>query len=137
MYSNQEKVEFALEKIRQFSEDVVDAQTTFGGYDNLCLNRVYQNSVLYCFSQIGEFASWIDAWLKREIPSVPWERIIAFRNVSVHQYHHIEPISLWNTMNEDIPKLIEVLGDISNVHVGDNETIQTPTRMTRRRQKGQ
>lgn len=77
--SKQESVELFLFQIRRFCEDILDAKRTFGGRDEFVLNKVYQNSVLYHLNQIGEFTSRIDNWLEREIPDIPWKKVIGFR----------------------------------------------------------
>lgn len=40
---------------------------------------------------------------------VPWREVVGMRNRLVHEYFRILPRRVWDVVEKDIPKLIEVL----------------------------
>ena len=58
---------------------------------------------------IGEAANHVDQSIQVSNPSIPWEQIISMRNRLVHAYFDINLDIVWNTVQEDLPRLIERL----------------------------
>ena len=58
---------------------------------------------------IGEAANHVDQSIRESNPSIPWEQIISMRNRLVHAYYDINLDIVWNTVQEDLPPLIERL----------------------------
>lgn len=58
---------------------------------------------------IGEAAYQISQVTRSEIPEIPWTEIVGMRHRLVHAYFDIDLDILWQTIREDIPRLIEVL----------------------------
>lgn len=56
---------------------------------------------------IGEAASKITGETKTENPELEWSKIIALRNLLVHEYYIIDAIIIWNIIMEDLPILKE------------------------------
>ena len=54
---------------------------------------------------IGEAANRINKETKSEHPEVEWTKIIALRNILVHDYYIVDENIVWNIITEDLPKL--------------------------------
>jgi len=52
---------------------------------------------------IGEAAARLSVELRGGHPEVPWDDIIAMRNLLVHQYFGIDLEEVWATVSNDIP----------------------------------
>lgn len=65
---------------------------------------------------IGEAAANISASLRDQYSHIPWQDVIAMRNVLVHQYFGIDLQEIWNTVNADLSTLKgqaqEILDDL-------------------------
>lgn len=49
-----------------------------------------------------------------EHPEIPFRKIINMRNVLVHEYGNINWPVVWDTLNKDVPPLLEDISDIIN-----------------------
>jgi uncharacterized protein with HEPN domain len=63
-----------------------------------------QSAVIMQLHVIGEQAKKLDDETPAKI-AVPWEKIIAQRNVISHEYFALELSSIWNTITTDVPAL--------------------------------
>jgi uncharacterized protein with HEPN domain len=62
---------------------------------------------------IGEAASKVSDEARSELQGIEWRDIINMRNRLIHIYYDINLDILWNTVINDIPKLIEELEKLS------------------------
>jgi len=67
------------------------------------------DAVVFRFIVIGEAAKAIPDQELAGMPGIPWEQIRAFRNVLVHEYFGIRIETVWQTVQEDLPVLIEAI----------------------------
>ena len=58
---------------------------------------------------IGEAANHVPEDVQESHPDVPWSVMRAMRNRIVHAYFDIDPDILWDTVQHDLPKLVEPL----------------------------
>lgn len=56
---------------------------------------------------IGEAARRISEELKQEHPEIPWRKIIAQRNVLIHEYDDIDYKEIWEVVTFHLPRLID------------------------------
>ena len=56
---------------------------------------------------IGEAARRISEELKQEHPEIPWRKIIAQRNVLIHEYDDIDYKQIWEVATFHLPRLID------------------------------
>ena len=97
-----------LEHILRYCSEIDDANSQFGfSFDALKTNSVYKNAVSMCILQIGELVMLLSNELKNLYNEMPWHDIKSMRNIAAHQYHKFDLDTLWETINEDIPKLKE------------------------------
>ncbi len=65
------------------------------------------DAVLQKLTVIGEAARGLDHDLRDRHAQVPWPRIIAFRNVAVHEYFAVEWPTVWPVAKVELPDLRE------------------------------
>ena len=75
--------------------------------DNQC-----RDAVVRCIEVIGEAASRLSQECQTEFPQVPWKSIISMRNRLIHAYFDINLNTIWSTITEDLPPLIDALEKI-------------------------
>jgi uncharacterized protein with HEPN domain len=61
---------------------------------------------------IGEAASRLTPEFREQHPLLPWGDIIGMRNRLIHAYYDVNLDTLWKTIEEDMPLLIERLSEI-------------------------
>ena len=91
----------AAREARKFAADL-----TFTAFER---NRMAQLAVLKAVEIVGEAASRVNTGGKEAHPEIPWQEIIGMRNRLVHAYFDINLDILWQTIQEDLPRLIALL----------------------------
>ena len=66
-----------------------------------------QSAVLLKLLVIGEASRRLPHEFTETHESVPWPRIIGFRNVALHTYERIDMPEVWRIATEDVPALTE------------------------------
>lgn len=61
---------------------------------------------------LGEAAVAVSLQTKKKFPHIPWTQAIGIRNRLIHVYFDIDNDTIWRTINNDIPTLIEQLKTI-------------------------
>ena len=80
--------------------------------EDLYGNRMLALSVVKCIEIVGEAASRIGQETQREAPQVPWPDIVSMRNRLIHAYFDIDLDRVWDTIESDLPVLIEQLEEL-------------------------
>lgn len=75
----------------------------------LSRNRVLELALVRLIEIIGEAANRLPIENQSRYPSIPWREIVSMRNRLVHGYDAIDLDVLWNTVQIDLPRLIEEL----------------------------
>lgn len=58
---------------------------------------------------IGEAANRVSPVFQEAHPEIPWRKIVAQRNVLVHEYGDIEHALLWDLVQNHLPRLLQQL----------------------------
>ena len=58
---------------------------------------------------VGEAASQVSPTTRDELPTIPWTDIVGMRNRLVHVYFNVDLDVLWQTVEEDLPMLTELI----------------------------
>jgi uncharacterized protein with HEPN domain len=74
----------------------------------------FQYSCNMCIIQIGELVSRLSDEFIESHTQVPWHAIKGMRNLHAHDYERVDLEIVWNTLNEDIPDLLNKLDLIVN-----------------------
>ena len=91
----------AARKIRRFAEGI-----SFADFEN---NEMAQSAVMRELQVIGEAARLVADETKQQTPQIPWRVIAGMRNRLIHEYFAIRPDVVWQTVQDDIPPLIQQL----------------------------
>lgn len=95
-----------LKKIIKYCNDIDELTTRFGNdYEKYCTDVAFQYSCNMCIIQIGELVSRLSKDFIAVYNEVPWHAIKAMRNLHAHDYENVDMEIVWNTLQEDIPKL--------------------------------
>lgn len=78
-------------------------QLTFATFGQ---NRMAQLAILKAVETVGEAASRVSAETRVANPEIPWTEIVGMRHRLVHEYFNVNLTRVWETVNEDIPRLI-------------------------------
>lgn len=95
--------------------DMLDAARSFRDFTRgvtqgeYLKDRKLQLAVERALEIIGEAARLVSAEFKELHPDVPWQQIIAQRNVIAHDYGEIKQDRIWTVASNRIPELISRL----------------------------
>jgi uncharacterized protein with HEPN domain len=76
-------------------------------FEDFLRDEMLQDAVERNLGVIGEAARRISDNLKQEHPEIPWRRIIAQRNVLIHEYDDIDIKEIWEVASFHVPRLID------------------------------
>jgi uncharacterized protein with HEPN domain len=72
-------------------------------------SRLHQNAILKAIEIIGEATARISTETRLAHPDIPWLAIIGMRNRLVHAYFEVNLKRVWDTVQRDLPGLIDLL----------------------------
>lgn len=78
-------------------------------FEDFLKDEMLQDAVERNLAIIGEAARRISEDLKQEHPEIPWRKIIAQRNVLIHEYDDIGKEEIWEVATLHIPRLIDTI----------------------------
>ena len=87
----------AIALIQEYCHDVTEVQFS----QNLQL----QDAVIRRLQIIGEAAGKIPQELRDKFSTVSWKKIVAFRNLIIHDYASIKFSEVWRVSQEELPVL--------------------------------
>jgi uncharacterized protein with HEPN domain len=58
---------------------------------------------------IGEAARRISEETQAAHPDLPWSDMVGMRNIMIHEYDDVDLVIVWETVNNDLPPLIDAL----------------------------
>lgn len=76
--------------------------------------------VIHHLQVIGEAARGVSQVLKDRHREVPWQQIIALRNILVHEYFGLNLDQLWILVERDLPRLEEQIERILRRNPSDS-----------------
>lgn len=72
-------------------------------------SRLHQDAIFKTLEIVGEAAARVSAQTRNAHPEIPWVQIIGMRNRLVHAYFEISLDTIWDAVQDDIPRLIALL----------------------------
>ncbi len=75
-------------------------------------DSIYRFGIVKYLEIIGEAARHVSDNLKNEATKIEWSKIIAFRNLVVHQYFEIDWDTVLDIVIQDIPKLEKLIKEL-------------------------
>ena len=82
------------------------AGLTFADFER---DRKAQLAILKVVEVIGEAAAHISEDARKAHPEIPWSGIVGMRNQLVHGYFDVNLERVWETAQQDVPRLIRQL----------------------------
>lgn len=99
---------YYLEKIRIDMEFICIHMQQLS-YSQFTKDEVLCDSMMFRLIQISENAKKISETYRATHLEIPWNEISGLRNRIVHDYGHVALNIIYETLTEDIPKLLELL----------------------------
>ena len=100
----------AIAKIQRFVSDA-----DFEAFER---DEQLMDAVIHNLTVIGEAANHIPAEVSSSHPAIPWRQMVDLRNFSVHAYWNLRPSVLWDTVRNDLPRLVEPLKELLSESTG-------------------
>jgi len=100
--------------IDHIRESIAAIETyTFGVTKEIFLDTPQiQDAVCRRLEIIGEAANKLASEFKEQFPNIPWYKIVAMRNILIHEYFAVDLDQVWNTVLKDLPDLKKLLEKI-------------------------
>ncbi len=73
-----------------------------------------QDAVIRRIEIIGEASRRISEPTKVAYPDLPWRKMNGMRNLMIHEYDRVDLGAVWETVQDDLPKLVRRLEQISS-----------------------
>ena len=77
--------------------------------DEFLRDTKLQDSVIRRLEIIGEAAGRISVQFREKHPKIPWSKMRGMRNLMIHHYDDVDLHIVWNTAQDNIPQLLELL----------------------------
>jgi uncharacterized protein with HEPN domain len=94
------------------------ARYTRDGKEAFFADEMIQDAVLRNLQILAESTQRLDEDLKANHPEIDWRGISGFRNILVHQYLSVNPLRVWNVIEQYLPlltgtvaRMLEEIGD--------------------------
>lgn len=97
-----------LSKIVEYCTWIINKISRVKSFDEFVNDEELVYSASFLILQIAEHAKKLSKEIKEKY-NIDWKRIIGMRNVIVHNYEGIIQDTLYETLVEDIPLLLEEL----------------------------
>lgn len=95
-----------LERIKDMHESVANIERYAArGKDAFFEDELIQTWMLYHLQILGEAARAMSQDLKDQYPNVEWHKIIAFRNLAVHEYFQVDLEIVWRIIEQELSML--------------------------------
>jgi uncharacterized protein with HEPN domain len=72
-------------------------------------DELLQLAVVRALELVGEAAWRVPQDFRDQYPSIPWQDIVGTRNRLIHGYDRVDLKIVWDTIQDDLPRLIETL----------------------------
>ena len=75
-------------------------------------DRQCQYAVIRCLEVIGGVSKRLSPETLSRFSAIEWSAMARMRDMLIHSYGKVDLDDVWNTVTEDIPRLISVLGPV-------------------------
>jgi uncharacterized protein with HEPN domain len=91
------------------SIDIIENNIKNIDFDTFLSDITTQDATLRRLEIIGEAATKIPKDVKERYDNVPWKKIIATRNIIIHQYSDVDVNLIWEIIHKNLPETKEDL----------------------------
>lgn len=102
------KNDIIIQKMLAYALKIID-YTRGMGYEQFKGNPMLIEACVFNLGQMGELAGKVDAEFAEALPDIPWKQLKGLRNRIVHDYEGVNPILIWEIIENDLPALAEIL----------------------------
>ncbi len=99
-----ERIQDTLDAIAEIQKFTQEMEFNTFAKDDRSIRAVEMNFII-----IGESAGRIPPEIEENYPQIPWNLMRAMRNRIVHDYFQVDEKLLWDTIQNDLPPLVELL----------------------------
>jgi uncharacterized protein with HEPN domain len=71
-----------------------------------------QDAVIRRLEIIGEAAGKVSETTTTKFPHLPWKKMISMRNIMIHEYEDVDLDIVWDTVQNDLPPLVNLLAPL-------------------------
>ena len=107
-----------MERDKAYLLDILEAAKIILEYvknkskDQFCKDLQCQDAVIHRLSIIGEAAKRVSREKQNSLSNLPWKEMIGMRNFLIHSYDHVDLDIVWDTIQSNLPSLVENLKKI-------------------------
>lgn len=95
-----------LERLKDIKEAVTQIEKySLQGKDTFQREELIQIWIIHHLQIIGEASNSLSTNFIKQHPEIPWQKIIAFRNVIVHEYFRVDLDTIWKIVKQDLKEL--------------------------------
>jgi uncharacterized protein with HEPN domain len=76
-------------------------------WEDFVKSELHQSAAMRPLEVIGEAARRVSRETRDAYPKIPWEQMIGMRNRLIHEYFRVNLVTVWETVQNDLPSLIE------------------------------
>ena len=101
-----------MSKDNTYLKDILNAARSIRRFvdgvskEGFIANEEKHEAVNRKFEIIGEAARRLSPEAREKFPEIPWQLASAMRNVLIHDYDEVNLNIVWNTAQDDLPKVI-------------------------------
>ena len=96
-----------LESIEHIEEYIRDMQEV-----EFSQNQAIQDAVIHRVQIIGEAGGKIPNEIRIQFSQIPWSKIVAMRNLIIHDYAKVDEGEVWRVVKNELPKLKSQLEEV-------------------------
>lgn len=75
-------------------------------------SELHQSAVMRPLEIVGEAARLVSQETRDAHPEIPWSQMIGMRNRLIHEYFRVDLVTVWETVQSDLPRLIELIAPL-------------------------
>lgn len=95
-----------LERIKDMQESIANIERYAArGKNAFFEDELIQTWIVYHLQILGEAARSISQDVRSQYPSVEWQKIIGFRNLTVHEYFRVDLNIVWRIVEQELSLL--------------------------------
>ncbi len=98
----------AVDKLRQLTQDMT--------YDSFQDDWRTYHAAFSLLEIVGEASGRITSDFQAQHPAIPWGAMRGMRNALIHGYASVELDVVWDTLQQDIPRLNQQIRQVLNAH---------------------
>ena len=100
--------------LQKILEEIDYLETVVSGiaYDTFMQDETLRRAVAMTLINIGELTRLLSETLKAKNPKIPFNEIMATRNIAAHGYKTLRFDDIWKTIKTDIPDLKKKIASI-------------------------